>query len=217
MPGRAGTNTGAGFGANSLPPDLAVPPSVHNRQISLFTETNRPGFRLDERDGNGIAWWPDENFSDGTIELDLRGKDVPQKSFVGIAFHGLNQNVYEAIYFRPFNFHAIDPAARSHAVQYVALPAYDWQKLRGNYPGQFEKPVIAAPAADQWFHARIVITHPRITVFINGAVEPCLAVDQLSDRTGGWIGFWAGNGSGGDFANLKITAAKPSLAGSLPK
>src|SRR5882724_322568 len=99
----------------------------------------------------------------------------------------------------------------------TSLPAYDWQKLRGNYPGQFEKPVIAAPAADQWFHARIVITHPRITVFINGAVEPCLAVDQLSDRTGGWIGFWAGNGSGGDFANLKITAAKPSLAGSLPK
>jgi hypothetical protein len=43
---------------------------------------------------------------------------------------------------------------------------------------------------------------------VNDATEPCLVVEQLSDRKSGWVGFWVGNGSGGEFANLKVTAAK---------
>jgi hypothetical protein len=49
------------------------------------------------------------------------------------------------------------------------------------------------------------VEHPRVRVFVNDAEKPSLTVKQLSDRKRGWIGIWTGNGSGGDFANLKIT------------
>ncbi len=56
-----------------------------------------------------------------------------------------------------------------------------------------------------WFHARIVVAKPKVSVYVNGAKEPSLVVEELSDRKGGKIGFWVGDGSGGTFANLKIT------------
>ena len=191
-------------------------PKVYNRHVASVTEGNREGLRFDERSGDGLAWWPDTNFANGIIEFDVRGKDVFQKSFVGVAFHGLDERTYDAIYFRPFNFRATDPARRNHAVQYIALPTYDWQKLRDEHPDKYEKPVASAPVPDQWFHVRIVVTHPRVTVFVNDAAEPCLMVEQLSDRQSGWVGFWVGNGSGGDFANLKITASTRSVERTKP-
>ena len=194
----------------------APPPKVYNRQVASITEGNREGLRLDERSGDGLAWWPDPNFTNGIIEFDVRGKDVFQKSFVGVAFHGLDEKTYDAVYFRPFNFRATDPDRRRHAVQYVALPTYDWQKLRSEHPDKYEKPVTSAPAPDQWFHVRIVVTHPKVTVFVNDITEPCLIVEQLSDRKSGWVGFWVGNGSGGDFANLKITASTHSVERTIP-
>lgn len=181
-----------------------LPTKIYNRQMSSIAEAGRAVIRLDERDGNGIAWWPESKLSDGTIEFDVRGRDVRQKSFVGVAFHGVDEVTYDAIYFRPFNFRATDPVAHNHAVQYISLPGYDWQKLRTEQPGQYEKPIASPPEPNQWFHARIVIAHPKISVFVDGASEPSLVVEQLSDRKSGWVGLWVGNGSNGDFANLKI-------------
>ena len=43
-----------------------------------------------------------------------------------------------------------------------------------------------------------------MSVFVSDAKEPCLVVDQLSDRKKGLVGLWVGNASGGDFANFKI-------------
>jgi hypothetical protein len=34
----------------------------------------------------GLLWVKNTNFKNGTIELDIRGKDVSGKSFVGVAF-----------------------------------------------------------------------------------------------------------------------------------
>jgi hypothetical protein len=192
------------------------PPRVHNRQVIPFTEGNRNALRFDERAGDGLAWWPDTNFANGTIEFDVRGKDVFQKSFVGVAFHGTHETTYDAVYFRSFNFRASDPARRNHAVQYVSMPTYDWQKLRSEHPEKYEKPVSPAPVPDQWFHASIVVAHPKVSVFVNGATEPCLVVEQLSQRKSGWVGFWVGNGSVGEFANLKITQSKPASNGTQP-
>ena len=155
-----------------------------------------------------MAWWPDKEFADGTIEFEVRGKDMFQKSFVGVAFHGVDETTYDVVYFRPFNFQASELARRNHAVQYVSLPNYDWQKLRGEYPGKYENAVQPAPIPDQWFHARIVVAHPKVSVFVNDTAEPCLVVEQLSNRKRGWVGFWVGNGAGGDFADLKIIPAR---------
>ena len=43
-----------------------------------------------------------------------------------------------------------------------------------------------------------------MSIFVGDAKEPSLVVNQLSDRTKGLVGLWVGNGSGGDFADLKI-------------
>ncbi len=185
-----------------------LPPRIHNRHITSFSEGTRAVLRFDEQPGDGLGWWPATEFADGTIEFDVRGKDVLQRSFVGVAFHGVDEKTFDAVYFRPFNFRAADPARRNHAVQYIAMPDYDWQLLRSKYPEKYEKPVSPAPAPDGWFHVRIVVARPQVNVFVNGANEPCLTVEQLSARTTGWVGFWVGNNSGGDFANLKITSSK---------
>ncbi len=190
------------------PSFTAPPPRTFNRHVTPFTEGSRNGLRFDEMSGNGFGWWPETKFADGTIEFDVRGKDVFQRSFVGVAFHGVDEKTYDAIYFRPFNFRASDAARRNHAVQYIAMPDFDWQLLRGKYPEKYEKPVSPPPMPDGWFHVRIVVAHPQVSVFVNEAVEPCLTVEQMSTRKSGWVGLWVGNTSGGEFANLKITPSK---------
>jgi len=197
--------------AKSFEPNLANVAAgkdgkVVNRAVTLSDKDGKPILHFDERGGEGLALWPDVDFPNGTIEFDVRGKDVVQQSFVGIAFHGVG-DAYDAVYFRPFNFRAGDRSAQSHAVQYVSMPTYTWDRLRGEHPGQYEKSIEPAPDPNSWVHARIVIAYPKISVFVNHAETPSLVVDQLSDRKSGWVGFWVGNGSGGDFANLKIFSA----------
>jgi len=115
--------------------------------------------------------------------------------------------VYDAVYFRPFNFRAADPDRRSHAVQYISMPTNNWQKLRSEHPGVYEKGVNPAPDPNGWFHARIVVASPRVSVFVEHAKEPSLVIAQLSDRRRGMVGIWVDN-FGGDFANLAVTPAR---------
>jgi hypothetical protein len=170
-------------------------------------EGARKGARLSEAAGEGIALLPGIEFGDGTIACDLKGKDVPQQSFLGIAFHGVDSTTYDAVYFRPFNFRAQDPASRRHAVQYHSNPAYGWQRLRTEHPDEYEKPVNPVPDPNGWFHTRLTIANRTVSVFVDDAKEPCLVVRQLSDRGRGLVGLWVGNTSGGDFANLTVSPA----------
>ncbi len=177
---------------------------VFNRSLSVLNDGAKKGARLSESPGDGVAYLEGVEFTDGVIEIDIRGKDVQQQSFVGVAFHGLDEKTYDAVYFRPFNFKTEDQARRIRAVQYIAHPTYTWQKLRTEQPGKYEKPVNPAPDPNGWFHARIVVASPKVSVFVNDAKEPSLVVEQLSDRKKGLVGLWVGNTSGGDFANFKI-------------
>jgi hypothetical protein len=178
-----------------------------NRSLSRLAEGTRKGVRLSGAEGEWPVYLPDIKFANGTIELDMKGKDVQGASFIGVAFHGVDGTTYDAIYFRPFNFKTDDQARVLRAVQYVSQPAHPWQKLRTDTPGQYEKPVKPVPDPNDWFHARIVVASPKVSVFVANATEPCLTVNQLSDRKNGLVGVWVGNTSGGDFANLKIVPA----------
>ena len=198
--------------AKTIEPDLAALVeskglTVFNRTVTSFSDGARKGARLSEVSGDGVAYLRDVQFANGTIEIDLKGKDVQQQSFLGIAFHGVDQKTYDGIYFRPFNFRTEDQARRIRAVQYISHPAQPWEKLRAEHPGQYEKAVSPVPDPNGWFHARVVVASPTVSVFVNDATTPCLTVTQLSDRRKGLVGLWAGNGSGGDFANLKIVPA----------
>lgn len=144
-------------------------------------------------------------FTDGVIEFDALGQsEPPQSNFLGIAFRFVDETTHDAVYFRPFNFGAEDAERKSHAVQYISHPDYRWFNLRQDRTGQYEKPIDPTPDGDSWFHARIVIERPKVSVYVNAAQEPSLVVEELSDRIGGGIGLWVGPGQGGYFANLRI-------------
>lgn len=179
--------------------------TAENRQASIvFTQDQKIALHVDHKMGAGAAWFNNISFSTGAIEFDVKGNNTPQGSFVGIAFHKQG-NAYDAIYFRPFNFHAATSLSRSHAVQYISYPVYDWSNLRKNYPNKYEHKIDPAPDADSWFHAKVVVSDSIITVYVNNHKDPSLTVKKLNNRTDGIVGFWVGNGSDGDFSNLKIT------------
>jgi len=176
-----------------------------NRQVSTFSENGKKGIRFSKSANDGIAWIKGVEFSNGTIELDIRGKEVFQQSFVGIAFHGVDNNTLDAIYFRPFNFQSTDPGRKIHAVQYISHPDHTWAVLRETQNGMYEKAVIPSPNGNDWFHATIVVQYPHIKVYVNNNPEPSLTIDKLNNRKTGKIGLWVGNNSDGDFSDLQIT------------
>ena len=89
--------------------------SMFNRNATILTNSqNQNGIHLDAKDNYGVAWLSDVQFSNGILEFDLKGKNVMQQSFVGIAFHGLDDKTMNAIYFRPFNFQSQDAERKNH-------------------------------------------------------------------------------------------------------
>lgn len=175
-----------------------------NRGASVVTEGDRIVATFDGRPGDGVAWVDGLDFKDGTIELLVRGRNNPGLSFVGVAFRGVDDRTYDAVYFRPFNFVADNDLSRGHMVQYISHPVHTWSELRAEHPGEYEKPLANPPDPDAFFRARIVVHKPSVRVYVGNEAEPSLVVNELSDRTGGRIGLWMGNNSDGSFADLVI-------------
>ena len=176
-----------------------------NRTHGIVQENGRAIVRLDARPGDGIAVVKGAPFGEGTIELEVRGENVPQQSFVGIAFGVRNDSTYEVVYLRPFNFRAPDTLRARRAVQYVSQPAWPWQRLRAESPGKYESSVSPAPDPTGWVPLRLVVTRTQVSVYANGGPEPDLVVQRLGDVKAGPVAFWVGNNSRGDFAALKVT------------
>lgn len=178
---------------------------IINRTVKTGTGKNQSTIVFDARQGEGLAVFQELNFENGTIHFDVKGKDVFQQSFVGVAFHIQNDSTYNAVYFRPFNFKK--PERTSHSVQYISHPKFTWQKLRSEFPEQFEKTVTPVPNPDEFFHARIEVNWPTIKVFVENADIPSLEVNMLSTFKKGKIGLWVGDGSDGTFKNLAVKSA----------
>ncbi|MRS63117.1 hypothetical protein [Larkinella terrae] len=170
-------------------------------EIKVIKEDAHPGVS-----SKGIVWLKDVNFKQGTIDIDLRGKDVFLQSFLGIAFHGVDTLVYDVVYFRPFNFSHSDTLRRNWSVQYMSSPDHGWPQLRKDSPLTYESKVHPVPRADEWFHCKIQISKTAVSVFVNHAPTPSLSVQLLNQRSEGLIGLWA-DGLSGDFSDLRITPA----------
>jgi hypothetical protein len=180
-----------------------------NRIAVPIDENGKKGVTLDGLPGDGLYLLKGSSFSNGVIEFDVRGKNLVGQSFVGFAFHVQNENSYDAVYFRPFNFMNPDTVRRSRAVQYVWMPAYPWEKLRAEFPGKYENKVNPVPDPDGWFHVKIMVAEKTVKVFVNNSPKPSLEIARLNDTHNGQLGFWVGNNSSGSFANLVITPPKP--------
>jgi hypothetical protein len=194
---------------NVIIPDLRKIPDgdgwrVVNREAKLIKEDGQTSIYFEAKNQQGgVAWLDNFEFTNGTIEVDIKGSNTKGRSFVGIAFRGANDSTYDVVYFRPFNFDSVSNLV-GHSVQYISHPDYPWYKLREEHPGQYESSVNPAPDPEKFFHAKIVVEKPKIRVYVNNGSEPSLVVKELTDRTGGKIGLWMDFLSEGTFANLKI-------------
>jgi len=158
-------------------------------------------------DAAAILWLNDIIIRNGIIDLDIRGNDKDGQSFLGVAFHGISNENYDAVYFRPFNFRNSEKMSRS--IQYISKPDYDWDNLREKHPGKYEDAVKPVPDPNDWFHAKIVIQFPIIEIFINDSKEPSFMVEKISKRRDGKIGLWI-DSKDGWFKNMVVTPAAPS-------
>jgi len=154
----------------------------------------------------GLALVQNVKFSEGTLEIDLRGGGTQQASFLGLAFGVVDARTFEAVYFRPFRFADDDPEARRHAVQYVAWPEYTWEKLRKDKPGVYEAAIHPVPDPAGWFHVRIDATKQKVSVSVDGSAQPCLVIDRLGYREGN-VGLWV-DSMPAAFRNLRIQPAR---------
>ncbi len=174
-----------------------------NRTLSLY-ENHPEAVEMNAAEGDGLAVLKEIAFESGTIEVELLGENNPGRSFIGLAFNIQDEENFEAIYFRPFNFVATEQSRKDHMVQYINHPEYTWYKLREERTMEFENEIPAPPDPDDWFKAIIKISEESVAVFLDETAEPVLKVERLTSIKSDKIGLWVGNGSSGRFRNLAI-------------
>ena len=147
----------------------------------------------------------------GSIELDVAGLPAPGapadvRGFIGVAFRVQSEpSRYEAFYIRPTNGRADDQLRRNHATQYIGMPDYPWHKLRKEQPGVYES--YADMAAGEWTRLKVEVAGARARLYVNGADQPVLVVNdlKLGPNARGGVALWVGTGTEGYFANVKVT------------
>ena len=159
---------------------------------------------------NGVAIVVGSPFHDGVIELDVAGVPAPgaqeaARGFIGIAFRVQPEAArYELLYLRPTNGRADDQLRRNHSTQYESWPDWPWDRLRKEAPGVYES--YADLESGAWTSMKVVVLGPKAQLYVNGAAQPCLLVNDLKlAPANGAIALWVGPGTDGYFANLRVT------------
>jgi Domain of Unknown Function (DUF1080) len=149
------------------------------------------------------------SFKDGTIEADVvgiprEGAPSTTRGFVGIAFRVQGTGArYECFYLRFLNGRADDQLQRNHATQYVSEPEFRWQRLRKENPGVYESYVDIEPGA--WTKIKIVVAGTKAQLYVNGAEQPCLIVNDLKlGESRGRVALWTGSNTEAYFSNLTV-------------
>lgn len=164
----------------------------------------------DAANATSYAVVKDSVFRDGTIEVDLAGQPAAgagggARGFIGIAFRLQPDGQYEYIYLRPTNGRADDQVRRNHSTQYSAHPDFDFAKSRQEAPEKYESYVDLQPGV--WTKYRIEIEGRKAPLYVNGAEQPCLIVNDMKhEPREGRVALWVGPGTEGYSSNLKITA-----------
>jgi hypothetical protein len=189
---------------------------LHNVKAEPVTYLGHRALRVTDTgpqtldDAGRLAVVPGSSFQDGTIGVNLSGDTAPDappnlRGFVGIAFRvTADWSHFECFYLRPKNGRAEDQLQRNHSVQYISIPGFGWQKLRSDTPGMYESYADLIPG--QWTAMKIQVAGSRARLYVNGAVQPALIVNDLKQSSvNGAIALWIGPGSIAHFADLKVT------------
>jgi len=152
------------------------------------------------------------DFRDGVIELDVSGarrqgystaEDVSGfKGIVGLTFR-LHGDSAERFYIRPENSRLDNQLFRNRSTQYESSPGFSWQRLRLDSPGVYESYVDLESGA--WTHLKIEVSGRSARLYVNGASQPCLVVNDLKlGESHGAIALWARISTEAYFSNLKV-------------
>jgi len=188
----------------------------HNVKAEPVTYLGRRALRVSDAgpqdlgDAGRFAIVPGSSLQDGTIEVNLSGDTEPDapanlRGFVGMAFRiTADRSHFECFYLRPKNGRSEDQLQRNHSVQYISIPGFEWQKLRSDTPGKYESYADLIPG--QWTQMKIQVAGMRARLYVNGAEQPTLLVNDLKQPSvNGAIALWVGPGTIAHFADLKIT------------
>ncbi|HYF32983.1 MAG TPA: CRTAC1 family protein [Chitinophagaceae bacterium] len=171
---------------------------------NLKFEIRDQALYVHESKAGGAVWIKNVWFNKGIIHFEARGRDVFQKSFIGVAFNRSNDSTFECVYFRPFNFLATDTARKAHAVQYMFEPKHPWHQLRKLHYNKYERSIFPSVRPTDWFRVSIQVTDDSVKVFVNGSEDACMAVKRIAGPKGNAVGVWCGAGSNGEFRKLTI-------------
>ena len=159
-----------------------------------------------------VATLTETDFTNGTIEIDVssarregysKAEDVSGfKGIVGISFR-VHGDSAERFYIRPENSRLDNQLFRNRSTQYESDPDYSWQRLRQESPGAYESYVDVEPGA--WTRLRIEVDGTKARLYVNGATQPCLVVNDLKlGESRGKIALWARISTEAYFSNLRV-------------
>lgn len=159
-----------------------------------------------------MAVLADSDFKDGVIELDVAGArrqgystaedERGFKGMIGVSFR-VQGDKRETIYVRPENARLDNQLFRNRATQYESIPDFPWNRLREENPGEYESYVDLEPGA--WTRLRIEVAGAKARLYVNGATQPCLIVNDLKlGEARGKIALWTRVSTDAYFSNLRI-------------
>ena len=154
------------------------------------------------------------DFKDGSIELDVagarrRGYSTVEdergfKGVIGVAFR-VEGEKGETFYIRPENSRLDNQLFRNRSTQYESTPDFPWSRLRKEGPGVYESYVDLEPGA--WTKVRIEVSGTKARLYVNGAAQPCLIVNDLKlGSSRGKIALFTRVSTDAYFANLSVNA-----------
>ncbi len=194
----------AGLSPNEVVPTSAIHDGEPCVRLVLTPTARTP-------DGPNFARIEGASFGNGSIEVELAGRPLPDapdyaRGFVGIAFRIADDlSRFECIYLRPTNGRADDQLRRNRSVQYFSYPDYKFDRLREEAPGAYESYVDLVTGA--WTRVRLEVEGERARLFVHDAEQPILIVNDLKHGAGmrGGVGLYIDIGTEAFFRNLRIT------------
>jgi hypothetical protein len=199
-----------------IQPDSARFENVLNGQTKVVDYRGRRAVKLvpnpetSGKDETVMAILAETLFTNGTIEIDVAGAPRPNappdsRGFIGLAFRtGERGEWSEIFYLRPTNGRSDDQLRRNHSVQYVSHPEFPWSRLRQESPGVYEAYADLEPKV--WTVMKIVVSGTTARLYVNGAEQPCLIVNDLKHGdVAGRIAFWTHVETDAYFGAMTIT------------
>ena len=164
--------------------------------------------RLNDFDIDSIVKLKDFDFHDGTIEVKMLSRLLPDapdfaRGFIGIAFRIAEDNsAFESFYIRPTNAMTDDPVRKSHGCQYFAYPKYTFAYFRENNISDYEAPMNFG--LDTWVKLTAKISGERAEFYLNDNLTLTVRDLKHGKNLHGSVGFFLDTGTEAFYKDLTI-------------